>query len=218
MRKLKSSPTLARVAPFLIFLGLTFCQGKFGESSRYWVYLIKTIVGAWLVWSMRPVVEEMKWKLSWAAVAAGVAVFFVWVGLNDFYPKLGQGEKPWNPHAEFGHGSTLAWMFIVVRVAGSSLVVPPLEEVFYRSFLYRYIVKPDFQSVPLGTFTWAPFLITSAIFGLAHYEWLAGILCAFAYQGLVCWKKRLGDAMAAHAITNLLLGVWVVWKEAWNFW
>jgi len=109
-------------------------------------------------------------------------------------------------------------MFIVVRTLGSSIVVPPLEEVFYRSLVYRYIAKPDFQSVPLGWFSWTPFLVTSVVFGFAHYEWLAGMLCALAYQGLVCWKKRLGDAITAHAITNLLLGLWVVWQGAWKFW
>ena len=97
-------------------------------------------------------------------------------------------------------------------------MVPPLEEIFYRSFLYRYIAKPDFQSVPLGQFSWTPFLATSVVFGLAHQEWLAGILCGFAYQSLVCRKKRLGDAISAHAVTNFLLGVWIVWKGAWHFW
>ena len=72
--------------------------------------------------------------------------------------------------------------------------------------------------MPLGQFAWVPFLATSAVFGFTHREWLAGILCGFVYQGLVCWKKRLGDAMSAHAITNLLLGLWIVWKGAWHFW
>ena len=60
--------------------------------------------------------------------------------------------------------------------------------------------------------------MTSVVFGLEHREWLAGILCGFAYQGLVCWKNRLGDAITAHAITNALLGGWVVWRGAWHFW
>jgi uncharacterized protein len=72
--------------------------------------------------------------------------------------------------------------------------------------------------LPLGVFAWWPFLATSVIFGFAHREWLAGILCGMVYQGLVCRRKRLGDAMTAHAITNLLLGVWVVAKGAWFFW
>ena len=56
------------------------------------------------------------------------------------------------------------------------------------------------------------------IFGAAHAEWLAGILCGLAYQALVCRKKRLGDAMTAHAITNFLLGVWIVATGEWRFW
>jgi CAAX prenyl protease-like protein len=101
---------------------------------------------------------------------------------------------------------------------GATLVVPLLEEVFFRSFLYRYLAKTDFQSVPMGQFMLVPFLVAAAIFCFEHREWLAGILCGFAYQGLVIWKKRLGDAITAHALTNLLLGLWVIWKGAWHFW
>jgi len=216
---LERSPALARVAPFALFLVLTSCQGLPGEVTRYWLYLVKTVVGVWLIWLMRPLVTEMRWAISWAAVAVGVAVFAVWVGCDELYPKFSKGGALWNPHACFGANSGLAWMFIVVRVAGSALVVPPLEEVFYRSFLYRYIAKPDFAAVPLGAFLWVPFVVTSAIFGVVHVnQWLAGIVCGLAFQGLVCWKKRLGDAMTAHAVTNFLLGVWVTWKGDWKFW
>ena len=72
--------------------------------------------------------------------------------------------------------------------------------------------------MPVGVFAWTPFLLTSVLFGFEHREWLAGILCGFAYQGLVCWKGRLGDVITAHAITNFLLSVWVVARGAWGFW
>ncbi len=216
--KFAASPLLARVLPFAIFLGLTFLQGQFGEASRYWVYLGKTLVGFWLLWRSRPFVAEMKWAFSWEAVVVGVAVCVMWVGLDGLYPKFGQPGAAWNPQTQFGAGSALAWLFTGARVLGSALVVPPLEEVFYRSFVYRYLTKADFLKVPLGTFAWGPLVVTSVVFGFEHYQWLAGILCGFAYQGLVCWKKRLGDAMTAHAITNFLLGVWVVGKGAWGFW
>jgi hypothetical protein len=113
----------------------------------------------------------------------------------------------------------MAWVYMVARIAGSSLVVPPLEEVFYRSFLYRMFVKADFRVMPLSQFHGLSFVVTSAIFGFMHPDrWLAGILCGLAYQWLVIRKGRLGDAMTAHAVTNLLLGLWVVSKGAWNFW
>jgi CAAX prenyl protease-like protein len=216
--KLVQSPSLLRTIPFAIFLGLTFCQGQFGEASRYWFYLAKIVMGAWMLWIVRPWIAEMRWAVSWEAIGVGVVVFAIWIGLDPFYPKLPGAGTPWNPQSQFGKHSTLATLFIGVRLIGVTLVVPPLEEVFYRSFVYRWIVNPDFQSVPLGRFAWIPFLVTSAVFGFEHHEWLAGILCGFAYQGLVCWKKRLGDAMTAHALTNFLLGVYVIWKGAWNFW
>ena len=111
------------------------------------------------------------------------------------------------PPRSFGEGSALAWLFIVTRFAGSVFVVPPLEEVFYRSFLYRYVAARDWAGFPLGRFAAMPFLVTALVFGFAHFEWLPGILCACVYQGLVCWKGRLGDALTAHAITNALLAV-----------
>lgn len=218
LNKLKQSPSLVRTIPFAIFLGLTFCQGQFGEASRYWFYLAKIVMGAWMLWIVRPWIAEMRWAVSWEAIGVGVVVFAIWIGLDPFYPKLPGAGTPWNPQSQFGKHSTLATLFIGVRLIGVTLVVPPLEEVFYRSFVYRWIVNPDFRSVPLGRFAWMPFLVTSAVFGFEHHEWLAGILCGFAYQGLVCWKKRLGDAMTAHALTNFLLGVYVIWKGAWNFW
>jgi uncharacterized protein len=229
--KLFCSATAARVAPLVIFVLLTAAQGKFGAASAYWFYLAKTIVGFWLVWEMRAGVTEMRWAFSWEAVAVGVGVFAVWVGVdggwttqNSLWVKLRLASATaiplpvWNPHAQFGDGSWLAGLFIAVRILGSTFIVPPLEEVFYRSFLYRYLASQNFLNVPLNKFLPWPFLATALVFGFSHNEWLAGIVCGAAYQWLVLRKNRLGDAMTAHAITNFLLGLWVVSRGAWNFW
>ncbi len=242
LEQAQRSPLLIRVAPFAIFLIFTACQGRFGSASPYWFYLAKIVVGAWAIWLMRPFVAEMRWHLSWEAVAVGIAVFAIWVGLDPFYPstekilqnylcpalrKVGleslcpgpsKASPPWNPFASFPTNPGLAWLIVTGRILGSTFVVPPLEEVFYRSFLYRYIIRPDFQLVPLNEFRLGSFLAAAAIFGFAHFEWLAAILCAFAYHGLIIRKNRLGDAIVAHAVTNFLLGFCVVWKGDWHFW
>jgi CAAX prenyl protease-like protein len=225
--KLTGSPVLARVAPFLLFILLTFVQGHAGGSAPFWIYFAKTLVTAWLLWLVRGAVSELRWHLSWEAVVVGVGVFVLWIGLDvilvrlgfpNSYPKLSLNGAAWNPHVAFGQGTGLAWFFLLVRVLGSSLVVPLMEEVFFRSFLYRFIARSDFLSVPLGAFLWFPFLAASSVFGAEHREWLAGILSGFAYQALVCRKKRLGDAITAHALTNFLLGLWVIWQGAWQYW
>jgi CAAX prenyl protease-like protein len=226
------SPDRARFVPYLLFVLPIVLAGHLGAGSAYWVYLGRTLLGAALIWFIWPRVKEMRFAFSWEAVAAGFLVFVVWVGLDPYYPgtfelfdKVGLGflsggdrPPPWNPFTQFGDGNLLAWSFVFVRIAGSSLVVPALEEVFFRSFFYRWIARPDFEALPLNHFAWKPFVLTAVMFGFIHNEWLAGILCGFAYQWLVLRKSRLGDAMTAHAITNFLLGIYVVWKGAWHFW
>ena len=228
---LSRSPVAARVAPFVIFFALTLAQGRFGPASAYWFYLAKTLAGIWLIWEIRPLVAEMRWAFSWEAVLVGVGIFAVWVGVsgewttqNSLWVKLGLSHAPktpppsWNPNEQFGSGSALAWLFLVTRTLGSAFVVPPLEEIFYRSFMYRFIAKQEFLDVPLNRFLPMPFLATAAVFGFSHNEWLAGVVCGMAYQWLVLRKNRLGDAMSAHAITNFLLALWVIGRGAWNFW
>ena len=221
---LEESPLAVRVAPFVIFLLLTGLQGKVGPSSVYWLYLIKTVLGAWMLLAVWPLIRELKWAISWEAVVVGVGVFGMWVGLHGVYPGLnelmGKGDEtpPWNPHLVFGQGTGLAWFFILVRTLGSSLVVPALEEVVFRSTLYRYVVDPDFETVSFRRLHWGALIVTSIVFALEHNEWLSGFLCGLAYQWLVLRKGRIGDAITAHAITNGLLAGYVVSRGAWQFW
>lgn len=217
IRALLNRPDKARAVPYILFVLPIYLGGRFGLESFYWVYFGRTILGALLIWIMWPLVREMRYRFSWEAVVVGVGVLVMWVGIDSFYPHLLESNDNWNT---FQHlpSVELAWFFVITRILGSTLVVPALEEVFFRSFLYRWVVKPDFDSLPLNYFAWKPFLVTSLLFGFVHSEWLAGILCGFAYQWLVLRKNRLGDAMTAHAITNFLLGLYVVWKGQWQFW
>ena len=241
LSRIAHSPTLVRVVPFFLFLSLTFLQERLGETARYWIYFLKTFVGAAILVSIRQYVPEVRWHFSGWAVLTGVGVFVMWVGLDPFYPRLDRiypeylcpvlenldvgkchsGEaarRPWNPFVEFESNSFLAVVFVLARILGSTLVVPPLEEMFYRSFVYRFVANKEFLSVPLSSFIPGPFIITAVLFGFAHHEWLAGVLCGLAYQALVVFKGRLGDVVTAHAITNFLLGLWVIWRGAWHFW
>lgn len=208
-----------RVGPFFGYVALTSLQGRLGPGSQYWIYLLKTVLAGGFLWSVRRQLPEMRWSASGPALAAGLIVFLLWVGLDPFYPKFMQGHGlQWNPPVDFGEGSALSFLLIATRIAGSTLVVPPLEEIFYRSFLYRYFISERFLTIPLAAVKPAPFLITSCIFGFAHHQWLPGILCGMIYQWLACRRGDLGEAITAHAITNFCLGVWVVTRDAWRFW
>jgi hypothetical protein len=167
----------------------------------------------------------MRWAVSLEALFAGTLVFTIWLVLDVSYPKLSQPGNTWDLPAHFGTGSAMVWFFAAMRITGSTLLVPLLEEIFYRSFLYRYIVAPNWIYTPHNQFNAKAFLVTSVIFGLTHQHWLAGVACGMIYQLLVIRTNRIGDAITAHAITNLLLGLWVVTqgfgfaeKKQWYFW
>ncbi len=223
--RLKASPLLARVLPFVVFLVLTSCQGSLGTESHFWVYLAKCVVGVWLIRVTWPLVSEMRWVISFEALLAGTLVFILWVALDVPYIKFSQPDDSWNLQKQFAAAPVMVWVFAGVRIAGSTLLVPMLEEVFYRSFLYRYILAPNWMFTAHSSFAVKPFLITSIVFGFTHQHWLAGIACGMIYQLLVIRTNRIGDAITAHAVTNLLLGVWVITQgfgyaenPQWYFW
>jgi membrane protease YdiL (CAAX protease family) len=49
-------------------------------------------------------------------------------------------------------------------------------------------------------------------------RWIAGTLAGFLYAGAQRWRGRIGDAVAAHSVTNALIAVWVLWGGHWSFW
>jgi CAAX prenyl protease-like protein len=93
-----------------------------------------------------------------------------------------------------------------------------MEELFWRSFLIRYVISPDFSRVPIGMFTWSSFLITAVLFGLEHNLFVAGILAGIAYNLLLYYTRSLSACILAHAITNFILGVYVLQTGKWHFW
>jgi len=223
-KNMAESPEYARFAPLFIFVVITALGTLTGGNAMFWLYAVKVFVGAWLIREMRPFVPEMRWVFSWPAVVIGVVIFVIWVGLDPYYPKnklffKDTANSIWNPFARFGDDSAIAWVLIVIRIIGMTIIVPPLEEAFYRSLFYRFLIRQDFRSVALGHFDGVAFAAVALVFGFMHFQWLAGIICGLAYQWLVVRRGRLGEAMTAHAITNFLLGVYVVWKggEAWKF-
>ena len=88
MARLKESPVALRALPFALFIACTWAQSQFGEAGRYWFYFAKTFAGAGMLLVIWPLVAELRWAFSWEAVAAGLGVFVLWVGLDGLYPPL----------------------------------------------------------------------------------------------------------------------------------
>jgi CAAX prenyl protease-like protein len=105
--------------------------------------------------------------------------------------------------------------------------VPLLEEIFWRGFLMRHLIRDPFHTVPFGTFTWSSFVWVTLFFGFAHWgdrmwppgqDFWTGIITSILYNLLAIYTRSLGACVVAHAVTNLLLGFYIFKTQQWGFW
>ena len=221
-----SRAALARTLPFAAFMVLLALRGSlppeglFGLDPR-WVYgLTVLIVGALLAWFWREygeLVAQTLPSLSEAALAVGVGVlvFALWINLDAPWMRLGEASAGFVPTDAQG---ALMWPLIAVRWVGASLLVPVMEELFWRSFLMRWVQSPQFESVVPQRVGLKAIVLSTFVFMLAHTLWLAAIIAGLAYAWLYVRTGKLWVPILAHAVTNGALGVWVVMTGKWAFW
>jgi CAAX prenyl protease-like protein len=207
-------PYVPYVVPFGLFVICTYMAPLF-NISRGLIYPIKTVlVAASLIYFWNAYKQEIRFSFSWLAVISGVFVFFIWVLPEGLYPQIGYSE--FNPYEQAsGYG---VYFIIAFRLIGASLIVPLMEELFWRSFALRFVIKSDFKSIPLGQFSWLSFIFISLLFGFEHHRWLVGIVAGIVYAGVLYQSKNLFVPILAHAITNFLLGLYVLSTHQWSFW
>ena len=207
-------PYIPYVVPFGLFAICTSMASLF-NISRGLIYPIKTVlVAACLIYFWNAYRQEIRFSFSWLAVISGMVVFFIWVLPEGLYPQIGHSE--FNPYEQAGGYGV--YFPIAFRLIGASLIVPLMEELFWRSFALRFVIRSDFKSIPLGQFSWFSFIFISLLFGFEHHRWLVGIFAGMVYAGVLYHSKNLFVPILAHAITNFLLGLYVLSTHQWSFW
>lgn len=219
-KRFTGKPWFPYVLPFLLFLLLTE-PGRFFPASVSFLYTIKTILVGTMLWRWRHTFKaDFSSVLSWSAclesLFCGLLVLAIWIVPEDYFFKVGQGAG-FDPYA-LGGSQAAALILITIRMVGSSLVVPVMEELFWRSFVMRYLIDPDFRSVKIGTFSWYSFLGVAILFGLEHHRVVVGIVAGLLYGLLLIRQKNLKGVILAHMVTNLGLGIYVVTTGHWAFW
>jgi CAAX prenyl protease-like protein len=218
--------TLVRVLPFLVFMALLGARGAAQQHGwvaldPQWLYAVTVALVGALLWHWRRDYGELaRQNLPNAAetvmaAGVGVAVFALWISLDAPWMQLGEPTAPFHPlHAD----GRIDWGLVAVRWLGAALLVPVMEELFWRAFLMRWIDRPRFESVDPRSASLKAVVLSTFIFMLAHTLWLAAIVAGLAYAWLYVRSGKLWTAVIAHAVTNALLGAWVVATGSWQFW
>ncbi|HWE03731.1 MAG TPA: CAAX prenyl protease-related protein [Tepidisphaeraceae bacterium] len=213
---------LAYVVPMAAFLALTEA-GALWPSSYPALYECKTLLVAVLLIILWPRYTKVRWNHWWLGVPLGIAGVFQWVGMENIllahWPSyFRQTANAFNP-LESIHSPAMRWTFIFVRLAGAALVVPVMEELFWRDFLWRTILAPNnFKLADVGEPDWKAWLAVSVIFSFVHVQWMTAIVWGMMIGGLLMLTRSLGACIIMHGVTNLLLGFYVLKTGKWYFW
>jgi len=202
--------TVSHLLPFVAMMIGSIAMSAAAPHDRP-VYLLKVILVATALWICRRTYETWRAAIPTTSVSAGLLVGIAWIATspaNEAGHALGQ----WL--AEIGPWLAIGWL--TARGIGTIVLVPIAEELAFRSFLYRRLIRRDFHIVAPTAFSWLALVVSSLLFGALHERWLAGALAGAIFALVMVRSGRLGDAILAHATANALIFAWALAFRQWS--
>lgn len=221
---IRQYPSLPWIAPFAVFM-ILLAVGPSLPIPQPWESIFRVgVLVAVLLTISRDVVLSLRIRHALPSVLLGLAVCAMWVAPDQIFPG-------WREHWIFQNSitgtvkTTIAPseladpLVVILRVIRAALLVPILEELFWRGWLPRWIVNNDWQKVPLGTFNVMAFVATAVLFASEHGPfWEVGLLCGLIYNWWMWKTKSLGDLVLVHAVTNAALSGFVMVTKQYAYW
>lgn len=211
--------TFFAIAPFAVWMAMMTLLPATAE-----MYALRTVCTAAAAFALLPRLMKPSLK-DWGrffimGVPAGMLVLVLWIWPESFawyreWFVIGGVSASQEPSAY--DPAVCGKALLAMRLLGSAFVIAPVEELFFRSYLYRRLQSREWTKVSLSRFDLTAFLWTVALFSLEHNRIAAALAAGVVYQ-IVAMRAGIGSAITAHVTTNLALGLWVVYNGAWAFW
>lgn len=218
----EDSRTSAWVGPFAVFALWLMLDDALPLANPGREILRDGVLLAAIVFFSRKVIPTR--APHWlASVGVGLGVFLLWIAPDTLI-------EGWRNHWIFqnsvvGHSDEairpeeFTPLMLALRTARAVLLVPIIEELFWRGWLVRWLQDHHFTKVPIGQFTRLAFWGTALLFAAEHGSfWEVGLLAGIVYNWWLRRSRSLGDLVIAHAVTNLALSVYVMWSGRFGFW
>ena len=222
-------PTLAAhghlpyVVPFAVFLALLAVSSHLTVLGA-WEYPFRVLVLCAVLYVFSRHVIDFRLNAPWLSLGVGVAVFAIWVAPEMLFPNYRSHWLFSNPitgtlTSSLDRSHRDDWLVLLFRSIRATVQVPIIEELFWRAWLMRWLIRPNIETVPLGAWTTSSMLISATLFASEHGPyWDVGFIAGLAYNFLMVRTRSLGDCILAHAVTNGILSAYVIYSGQWHYW
>ena len=212
------------VLPFAVFIGFLAVQ-KYVPLPANIEFLARDLLLAGVLFGFSRHVIQLLPDHWFGTIVIGVAVFLIWVAPDVLFPGYRQHWLFQNAILGRVSATTIPenvlkapWV-LWPRILQAVVFVPILEELFWRAWLMRWLISPQFEKIPLGAYQAGAFWITAALFASEHGPyWDVGLIAGIAYNWWMVRTRSLADCILAHAVTNACLCGYVVATRHWEYW
>jgi exosortase E/protease (VPEID-CTERM system) len=207
------NPVAPYLMPFLAIIAIGMLTRAFSAGFDV-AYPLRLAGAAAVLWSYRYSYRTLDWRFSWRAVWAGALIFIAWgLAAKLLTPQHGMPDAL----AQMSAPARLAW--IACRIGAAAMTVPIAEELAFRGYLMRRLTRPDFNTLSFRAVRWPALMLSAAAFGLTHGAlWFPGMIAGLIFGLLAIKTGKIGEAVAAHAVTNTLLAAYVLSFDQWQLW
>jgi uncharacterized protein len=186
--------------------------------------ILRVVVMSAVLWFVARPVIDLRVRHVAATLGIGIAVFLVWIAPDLLIPGyrhfwLFDNALTGKAATSLSKSSTLNGPVLALRMFRAVVIVPIVEELFWRAWLMRWLIDNDFQKVPLGKYTAQSFWLVAVLFASEHGSyWDVGLAAGIIYNWWMVRTRSLGDLILAHAVTNFALSAYVIAAGKWEYW
>ncbi|MGE4325118.1 MAG: exosortase E/protease, VPEID-CTERM system [Pseudodonghicola sp.] len=198
---LTEDDTAALIVPFIVFMFSGLVAHSFWQTPALG-FPLQAAMMALALWVFRKPFLRLDWRLDPVALGAGALVGLGWVLLAE------RATAPLPGLGTLGAAGLAGWALL--RMLGTSLLVPVIEEGFFRGYL---LARLDTGGWPMRI---AAIAVSTAAFALLHGRILEAGVAGVIFALVMLRRGRLADAIVSHAVANTIVAAAAVLSGDWS--
>lgn len=220
---MKRFPSVPYIAPFAVFVVL-LSLNRVLPLPDLAVQILQIAIPALVLLLFSRNVVDFRLRKAWLSIAIGIVVFAIWIAPDLLFPGyrhhwLFQNALLGTMQRSMSEPARASVAILTLRTARAALLVPIVEELFWRAWMMRWLISPHFEKVPLGAYQASSFWICAVLFASEHGAyWDVGLIAGMIYNWWMIRTRSLGDLILTHAVTNACLSAYVISAGKWEYW